>query len=152
MQLAATRGSFTASNLEAVHQYGVAMELQSAGKMQDALQSFSKAAELDPNFARAYAGMAATSRSLGNAQNAEKYIKLAMAHVDRMTERERYRVRGLVLRHDRELAEMRRGIQRADEAVSSRRYRTKQSRELLRQLANTPRAMEVATASAADCT
>ena len=95
VQLAATQGSFAASNLEAVHQYGIAMEEQSAGKMQDALQSFSKAAELDPNFARAYAGMAATSRSLGNAENAEKYIKLALTHVDRMSERERYRIRGL---------------------------------------------------------
>lgn len=95
VQLAATQGSFAASNLEAVHLYGVAMEQQSAGKMQDALQSFSKAAELDPNFARAYAGMAATSRSLGNAENAQKYIKLALTHVDRMSERERYRIRGL---------------------------------------------------------
>src|SRR5215472_16692549 len=95
VQLAATQGSFAASNLEAVHYYGVGMEQQSAGKMQDALQSFSKAAELDPNFARAYAGMAATSRSLGNTQNSENYIKLALAHVDRMSERERYRIRGL---------------------------------------------------------
>jgi len=95
VQLAATQGSFAASNLEAVHQYGIAMEEQSAGKMQDALQSFSKAAELDPNFARAYAGMAATSRSLGNEENAEKYIKVALEHVDRMSERERYRIRGL---------------------------------------------------------
>jgi len=59
------------------------------------LQSFSKAAELDPNFARAYAGLASLSRNMGNPQDAEKYIKLAMEHVDRMTERERYRIRGL---------------------------------------------------------
>jgi tetratricopeptide (TPR) repeat protein len=39
--------------------------------------------------------MAATSRSLGNAENAQKFIKTAMEHVDRMTERERYRIRGL---------------------------------------------------------
>ncbi len=94
VQLAATQGSFAASNLEAVHQYGLAVEQQYAGKMQEALQSFSKAAELDPNFARAYSGMAATSRSLGNAADSEKYIKLALAHVDRMSERERYRIRG----------------------------------------------------------
>ncbi len=95
VQLAATQGSFAASNLEAVHLYGVAMEQQSAGKMQDALQSFTKAAELDPNFARAYSGMAATSHGLGNSADAQKYIKLALAHVDRMSERERYRIRGL---------------------------------------------------------
>ena len=90
VQLAAAQGTFEASNLEAVHQYSIAMEQQSAGKMEDALQSFSKAVELDPNFARAYAGMAAAAGNLGRTQNAEKYAKLAMEHVDRMTERERY--------------------------------------------------------------
>ena len=94
VQLAAAQGSFAASNLEAVHQYGVGMEQQFAGNMEDALQSFSKAAELDPNFARAYAGMAAAAGNLGTIQDAEKYAKLAMEHVDRMTERERYRIRG----------------------------------------------------------
>jgi tetratricopeptide (TPR) repeat protein len=95
VQLNAAGGAFQVASLEAAHQYGVAMEQQFAGKMQDALQSFSKAAELDPNFARAYAGMSSVSRNLGNQQDAEKYIKLAMEHVDRMTERERYRIRGL---------------------------------------------------------
>jgi tetratricopeptide (TPR) repeat protein len=77
-----------------VHQYSIAMDQQFSGKMQEAFESFSKAAELDPNFARAYAGMAAAAGNLGKPQEAEKYAKLAMAHVDRMTERERYRVRG----------------------------------------------------------
>jgi eukaryotic-like serine/threonine-protein kinase len=95
VQVAAVQGSLSTSNLEAVHQYGIAMEQQWAGKLQDALQSFSKAAELDPNFARAYAGMAATSRGLGKTQDADKYIRLALTHVDRMSERERYRIRGL---------------------------------------------------------
>jgi tetratricopeptide (TPR) repeat protein len=95
VQLTAVAGAFTASSLEVVHDYGMGMEQQFAGSSQDALKSFSKAAELDPNFARAYAGMAAASRNLGNAQDAEKYVKMAMEHVDRMTERERYRIRGL---------------------------------------------------------
>jgi tetratricopeptide (TPR) repeat protein len=94
VQVEKAAGAFTAANLEAVHQYGVAMEQQFTGKMQDALQSFSKAAELDPNFARAYVGMAAVSANAGKPQDAEKYIKLALEHVDRMTERERYRIRG----------------------------------------------------------
>ena len=99
VQLQAAGGAFTAASLEAVHDYGVGMEQQFAGNIEGALQSFSKAAELDPNFARAYAGMAATSRGLGHAQDAEKYIKQAMEHVDRMTERERYRIRGLYYLH-----------------------------------------------------
>jgi tetratricopeptide (TPR) repeat protein len=95
VQLVAAQGSFAASNLEAVHEYGVAMEQQFAGKMEDALRSFSKAAELDPNFARAYSGMAAASGNMGRPADAEKYAKLAMQHIDRLSERERYRVRGL---------------------------------------------------------
>jgi tetratricopeptide (TPR) repeat protein/predicted Ser/Thr protein kinase len=94
VQLAEAQGTFSTSNLEAVHQYSMGMEQQSAGKMEEALQTFSKAVALDPNFARAYAGMAAAAGNLGQSQAAEKYAKLAIAHVDRMTERERYRVRG----------------------------------------------------------
>ena len=94
VQLNAAAGAFTAASLEVVHDYGVGMEQQFAGNMQGALQSFSKAVELDPNFARAYAGLAGASRASDNAPDAEKYVKLAMAHVDRMTERERYRIRG----------------------------------------------------------
>jgi eukaryotic-like serine/threonine-protein kinase len=94
VQLAAS-GPFTAASLEVVHLYNIGMEQQFAGKMEDSLGSFSKAVELDPSFARAYSGMSATSGNLGRQQDAEKFIKLAMEHVDRMTERERYHTRAL---------------------------------------------------------
>src|SRR5215472_16657896 len=94
VQLAAS-GPFTAASLEVVHLYSVAMEQQFEGKLEDALRSFSKAVELDPNFARAYSGMSATSAALGRQADGEKYIKLAMEHIDRMTERERYHTRAL---------------------------------------------------------
>src|SRR5579863_6871603 len=90
-QLQAAGGAFTAASLEAVHEYGIAMNQQSAGKLQDALQSFSKVAELDPNFARAYSGISSAYGNMGQRTEAEKYAKLAMQHTDRMTERERYR-------------------------------------------------------------
>jgi eukaryotic-like serine/threonine-protein kinase len=92
VQLAAS-GPFTAASLEVVHLYNIGMEQQFAGKMEESLRSFSKAVELDPNFARAYAGMSGPSAALGRQADAEKYIKLAMQHVDRMTERERYHTR-----------------------------------------------------------
>lgn len=95
VQLTAMQGTFSTDSLEAVHQYSVGMEQQFQGKWTDALQSFSKASRLDPNFARAYAGMAAASGNLGQPEAAEKNAKLAMEHVDRMTERERYRIRGM---------------------------------------------------------
>jgi len=90
----AVSGPFTAASLEVVHLYSIAMQQQFAGKTADAYQSFSKAAELDPNFARAYSGMSGTSYDLGRQADGEKYIKLAMEHLDRMTERERYHTRG----------------------------------------------------------
>jgi tetratricopeptide (TPR) repeat protein/predicted Ser/Thr protein kinase len=90
----AVLGPFTAASLEVVHQYSIAMQEQFAGKTDAAFQSFSKAAELDPNFARAYSGMAGTANDLGRQADGEKYIKLALEHLDRMTERERYHNRG----------------------------------------------------------
>ena len=95
VQLESAGGAFTAASLETVHQYGLAMNQQFAGNFEAALQFFSKAAELDPNFARAYAGMASAAGNLGQLQDAEKYAKLSVEHVDHMTERERYRIRGL---------------------------------------------------------
>jgi eukaryotic-like serine/threonine-protein kinase len=94
-QIEKAAGAFSASSLAAVHQYGVAMEQLLAGSSEEAIHSFSNAIALDPNFARAYGGMASAYGNLGKTQDAVKYVKLAMEHVDRMTDRERYRVRGL---------------------------------------------------------
>ena len=88
-------GGFTAASLEAVHQEAIAMDEEFAGHFQEAFDSFQKAAALDPNFARAYTGMAAMAQNLGRPGDAVKYMKVAMQHMDRMTERERYRYRGL---------------------------------------------------------
>jgi eukaryotic-like serine/threonine-protein kinase len=90
----AVSGPFTAASLEVVHLYSLAMQEQFAGKTPEAFQNFSKAIELDPSFARAYAGMSGTANDLGRQADGEKYIKLAMEHLDRMTERERYHTRG----------------------------------------------------------
>ena len=94
VQVEKLTGAFSSSSLAAVHQYGMGVEQLSAGNAEQALRSYSNAVTLDPNFARAYAGMSAAYINLGKAQDAEKYVKLAMEHVDRMTDRERYRVRG----------------------------------------------------------
>ena len=94
-QIEKAAGAFSTSSLAAVHQYGVAMEQLLAGNSEEAIRSFSSAIALDPNFARAYGGMASAYGNLGKTQDAEKSVKLAMEHVDRMTDRERYRVRGL---------------------------------------------------------
>jgi tetratricopeptide (TPR) repeat protein len=88
-------GGLKAASLEAVHQASIAVDQQFAGKFQEAFDSFQKAAELDPKFTWAYTGMAAMAQNLGRPADALKYMKLAMEHVDSMTERERYRDRGL---------------------------------------------------------
>ena len=94
-QFHALSGAFNVGSLEALHVDAMGIQQQYAGKYQEALQSFSKAVEADPNFAAAYAGMAAMSENLGKREDAERYIKLAMQHEDRMTEREQSRTRGL---------------------------------------------------------
>jgi tetratricopeptide (TPR) repeat protein/predicted Ser/Thr protein kinase len=88
-------GGFTAASLEAVHQDALGVDEQFAGNFQAAFDSFQKAAELDPKFPRAYTGMAAMAQNLGRPSDAIKYMKMAMQYVGRMTERERYRNRGL---------------------------------------------------------
>jgi len=95
VQFEKVSGGFSASSLEAVHQDALGVEEQFAGKFQEAFDSFQKATELDPHFARAYTGMAAMANNLGRPADAVKYMKIAMQNKDRMTERERYRNQGL---------------------------------------------------------
>jgi serine/threonine protein kinase/tetratricopeptide (TPR) repeat protein len=85
--------TFSAGSLEAAHAYAVGQDFQQAAKWDDALKAYGQAAELDPNLGRAYAGMAAIDANLGKRQDAEKYYGLAMSHIDRMTDREKYRTR-----------------------------------------------------------
>ena len=88
-------GGFAATSLDVVHLDAMGVDEQFAGKFQEAFDSFKAAADKDPKFARAYTGMAAMAQNLGRPGDAVKYMKLAMANADRMTERERYRNQGL---------------------------------------------------------
>ena len=71
------------------------MEALNGGRYKEALQSARKAADLDPDFGSAYGVMAAAARGLGQRQESENYIEQAVGRLDRVTERERYRIRGL---------------------------------------------------------
>jgi eukaryotic-like serine/threonine-protein kinase len=95
VQFEEVSGGFKAASLEAVHQASLAVDQQLAGKFQEAFNSFQKAAEMDPKLTWAYTGMAAMEQNLGHSEDALKYMKLAMEQVDNMTDRERYRDRGL---------------------------------------------------------
>jgi tetratricopeptide (TPR) repeat protein len=101
-QLAAAE-TFTAGSLEAAHEYAEGQDLYFRGKFEDASHHYEEAIRLDPNLARAYAGLGALYANLGRKGDAETYYKQAMAHLDRMTEREKYRTRGtyyLVMRNN----------------------------------------------------
>src|SRR3984957_10806938 len=100
--------TFSASSLEAAHAYAVGQDFQLAAKWDDALKAYSHDVELDPNLERAYAGMADIDANHGKRQDAEKYYGLAMSHIDRMTDREKYRTRSgyyLLMRDQRKAME-----------------------------------------------
>ena len=59
--------SFTAASLEAARAYTSGQELQWAGKYDEALAAYQKAAELDPTMGRAYSGMGAVAEQPGAA-------------------------------------------------------------------------------------
>jgi tetratricopeptide (TPR) repeat protein/tRNA A-37 threonylcarbamoyl transferase component Bud32 len=87
--------TLSATSLEVVREYADAMEALSNSQFDAARAAFGRATTRDPNFGLAYAGMAIASSNMGQPQEAEAYVKEAMRHVDRMTERERFRTRGL---------------------------------------------------------
>jgi serine/threonine protein kinase/tetratricopeptide (TPR) repeat protein len=92
LQLAAAE-TYSAASLEAAHAYAEGQELHFAGKPEQAIQAYLRAVELDPNMGRAYAGLAAMYGNLGQPQQVDKYFQLAMARIDRMTDREKARTR-----------------------------------------------------------
>jgi serine/threonine protein kinase/tetratricopeptide (TPR) repeat protein len=87
--------TLSATSLEAVRYHAAAMEATAGGNYTSALESFSKAVQIDPKFGIAYQGMAAASRSLGRRQDAEKYINEALRHLTGMTPRERFTTRAV---------------------------------------------------------
>jgi eukaryotic-like serine/threonine-protein kinase len=87
--------TITATSLDAVRSYAKGMEALSRSRFDEALRAFSAAAGSEPKFGLAYAGMAIASTNMGRQQDAEKYVKQAIELVDGMTERERYRTRGM---------------------------------------------------------
>jgi tetratricopeptide (TPR) repeat protein/predicted Ser/Thr protein kinase len=86
--------TFSAGSMEAAQKYAQAQELQWSGKLEDAVAAYKEAIKLDPNMGRAYAGVAANLANLGRRPEAEQYYQQALARIDRMSDREKYRTRG----------------------------------------------------------
>jgi len=87
--------TFTTKSLEAMKAYDHAQELSYLGKFKESIEEFKEAVKKDPDFGRAYSGLATSSFNLGKRDDAFKYIETAISHLDRMNDRERFRTRGV---------------------------------------------------------
>jgi tetratricopeptide (TPR) repeat protein len=88
------RETFTTGSMEAASVYWRAQELMTSSRYEDAITDFRRATEIDPSFARAYAGWAVAAYSLGRIEEAARLYKTTFALADRMSEREKYRTYG----------------------------------------------------------
>ena len=86
--------TFTAASLDAMRAYAKGQELASQGNFEVALGAYEEAVSLDPEFGRAYAGMGTVYGNLREQEKAEESYQKALQHLERMTERERYRTLG----------------------------------------------------------
>jgi tetratricopeptide (TPR) repeat protein/predicted Ser/Thr protein kinase len=86
--------TYSAGSLEAAQHYARGQALQWLGQKENAIQEYLAAVAADPNMGRAYSGLAVTYSNLGQRLEAEKYFEQALAKMDRMTDRERFRTRG----------------------------------------------------------
>jgi tetratricopeptide (TPR) repeat protein len=86
--------TFTAASLEAAQEYARAQQLHYSAKNEEAIAAYRRALEHDPEMGRAYAGWALVEAILGRTDEAEALYKQALARLDRMTEREKFRTLG----------------------------------------------------------
>jgi tetratricopeptide (TPR) repeat protein len=86
--------SISTNSLEVVKHYAAAVEAQSRGKFEDARRDYLEAVKLDPTFGLGYLYLAIMSRNLDQRDDADKYIKDALHHLDGMTDREKFATRG----------------------------------------------------------
>ncbi|MGB2765028.1 MAG: protein kinase [Candidatus Aminicenantaceae bacterium] len=95
--------TFTTSSLKAMKAYVRAQELIAAGKTDEGIEQYRLAIAEDPDFGRAYSGLAIVYRNLGKPQEAEKYFQEAFARINLMSEREKHRTRGGYFLRNRDL-------------------------------------------------
>ncbi len=86
--------TFTAASLDAIREYTIAQDLSSNQKDAEAVVHYREALRYDPEFGRAYAGLAISLFYLGQRPEAAKNWTEALKRMDRMTEREKLRTSG----------------------------------------------------------
>jgi serine/threonine protein kinase/tetratricopeptide (TPR) repeat protein len=80
----------TTSSLEALKAYVAADEMRNGGGEAESIPLFQHAVELDPNFALAYARLAAIYSNVGEEDRAVEFARKAFDLRERVSERERY--------------------------------------------------------------
>ncbi len=80
----------TTSSLEALKAYAAADQMRNSGGEAESLPLFQRAVELDPNFAMAYARMAAIYNNLGEEDRSVEAARKAFELRERVSERERF--------------------------------------------------------------
>jgi tetratricopeptide (TPR) repeat protein len=87
--------SFTTTSLEAASLFSQARVHSANFRDEEAIKYYKAATEKDPTFGRAYAGWANGAYRLGRIEESRETWKKALSLVDRMTDREKYRMLGL---------------------------------------------------------
>jgi tetratricopeptide (TPR) repeat protein len=90
--------TLTAASLDAIRSYAQAQDFANNDKDEQAVEYYRRAIEQDPNFGRAYAGLALSTEHLGRRDESAELWKKALALLERMTEREKYRTLGVYYR------------------------------------------------------
>jgi eukaryotic-like serine/threonine-protein kinase len=89
-----TGESLTSASLEAVREYSLGQDVANAGRHEEAIAHYRAATERDPKFGRAYSGWATAAYYSHRTDEAAAQWKRALALLDTMTEREKYRTLG----------------------------------------------------------
>ena len=87
----------TTASTEAYRYYVLAIDLHQRGQEKEAEPLLQKALEVDPEFALAMTKLAVVANNLGHESARIEYAKRAVEHLDRLSPRERYLHRGLLL-------------------------------------------------------
>jgi len=84
----------TTGSPEALRYYVEGQQFLAQGKFEASIRSLEKAVQEDPNYAMAYQALAESYSYLGDYYQQVKYLKKALALVDRVSERDRYLIQG----------------------------------------------------------
>ncbi len=87
--------SMSATSLDVVRLYAAGREAASNNRYEEARRQYARAIQVDPKFGIGYQALAAVSLNLGAVKDAERYAQEALSHLDGMTQREVYSIRGL---------------------------------------------------------